>query len=174
MSRCSSAARQLPQPSARSHRGRLRPCPRASPVSPTRGGSGSGIRTRSRPVRGSASSPMRHRLFEASELPLGSVRRVVVEGVGIVVTRLPDGCVHALRDICPHQGAMLSIGIVFPLVESGDVGDYDVSDSRFILRCPWHGFEFETETGRCVADPERYRVRAYKAWIDDGEVILER
>lgn len=99
---------------------------------------------------------------------------MVVDGLGVAVARLPDGRVHALRDICPHQAGMLSLGIVFPFVSSEDVGQYDVSDSRFILRCPWHGFEFDTESGRCVADPERYRVRAYKAWVDDDQVVLER
>jgi 3-phenylpropionate/trans-cinnamate dioxygenase ferredoxin subunit len=30
-----------------------------------------------------------------------------------------------------------------------------------ILRCPWHGWEFDLRDGRSVIDPDGTRVRAY-------------
>ena len=64
-------------------------------------------------------------------------RAVRVLGEDIVLFR-DGGKVHALQDRCPHRGARLSQGeCVFP--GSGT------------LSCPYHGWTFSGETGRCVA-----------------------
>jgi 3-phenylpropionate/trans-cinnamate dioxygenase ferredoxin subunit len=39
-----------------------------------------------------------------------------------------------------------------------------------ILRCPWHGWEFDLTTGRSVFNPHRTRVRSYRVSVEsDGE-----
>jgi 3-phenylpropionate/trans-cinnamate dioxygenase ferredoxin subunit len=35
-----------------------------------------------------------------------------------------------------------------------------------ILRCPWHGWEFDLRDGRSVVDPERTRVRSYPVEVE--------
>ncbi len=40
-----------------------------------------------------------------------------------------------------------------------------------ILRCAWHGWEFEIETGRSLVDP-RVRARTYAVEVEDGEVYV--
>jgi len=40
-------------------------------------------------------------------------------------------------------------------------GEYRFQREGEILRCPWHGWEFDLATGRSVFDPERMRVKAY-------------
>ena len=39
-----------------------------------------------------------------------------------------------------------------------------------ILRCPWHGFEFEMATGARPFVESRMRLRVYPARIEDGEI----
>ena len=41
-----------------------------------------------------------------------------------------------------------------------------------ILRCPWHGWEFELKTGETITEPVR-RVRSYPVVVEDGMVIIE-
>ena len=115
---------------------------------------------------------MKHALFPVGELPPGEMRAVRVENVAIVVARTADGDLHALRDVCSHHGARLSHGRLERLVEAGEPGGYKLSD-RYALRCPWHGFEFDLESGRCAAD-EAQRVRSYPVTVENGMVVVER
>jgi len=38
-----------------------------------------------------------------------------------------------------------------------------------ILRCPWHGWEFDILSGRSICNPHRVRVRTYEVTIQDNE-----
>ena len=42
---------------------------------------------------------------------------------------------------------------------------------RLVVRCPWHGWEFDAETGVCVDEPT-LRVAVYEARIEDGRVLV--
>jgi nitrite reductase (NADH) small subunit len=56
---------------------------------------------------------------------------------------------RAYRNVCPHAGAPVCAG----QIESPESGAQDESP-RFVLRCPWHGWEFDLETGRCLLNPQ--------------------
>lgn len=116
---------------------------------------------------------MKHVLFPADELEPGQVRSVKVDGVSVAVIRTKGGELRALRDVCPHLGAPLSTGSLQSLVVGPEVGEYRLTE-KAILRCPWHGYEFDVETGRCIADPEGLRVRSYPVSVEDSQVVLER
>lgn len=79
----------------------------------------------------------------------------------------------ALRDACPHAGAALSGGRLTGLA-CVDHPDAEGSYGRMgeIIACPWHGWEFVLETGRCVADPDRWRVRTYPVKVVADRVLL--
>jgi len=40
-----------------------------------------------------------------------------------------------------------------------------------LVRCPWHKWDFDIATGRCVVDA-KLRVRRYPAWIDGEELVV--
>ena len=61
----------------------------------------------------------------------GALCRALVKGDALCFVRL-HGTLHALRDVCPHQGKPLSGG----WCEDGHVV------------CPWHRIQFEPRTGR--------------------------
>jgi nitrite reductase (NADH) small subunit len=117
---------------------------------------------------------MKDVLFKADELEPGQLRVVTLGGRSIVVIRTPDGEFRALRNVCSHHGAPLSSGSLQPVVVGDDVGRYELSDSRYMLRCPWHGYEFDVETGRCLADPDRERVKAYQVTVEEDMVVVHR
>ena len=117
---------------------------------------------------------MRHELCAVDELEPGEVRSVKVDGIALAVVRTPDGSVHALRDVCPHYGAKLSGGVVKPLYDGTTTGHYEQVEGRYVLHCPWHGYEFSLDDGRCPADPTNYRVRSYDVTIEEGKVYVDR
>jgi nitrite reductase/ring-hydroxylating ferredoxin subunit len=38
--------------------------------------------------------------------------------------------------------------------------------------CPWHRYEFDLATGRCVADPARLRVATYRIEVEGDEIAV--
>jgi 3-phenylpropionate/trans-cinnamate dioxygenase ferredoxin subunit len=108
-----------------------------------------------------------------AELPPGTRRRVDVEGRGVVVFNV-GGRLFALRDVCPHRGARLSDGTVLEgLLTASEPGCYAYDDARKLVKCPWHGWEFELETGRSWVEPDRTRVRPYSVAVEPGPYTAE-
>jgi nitrite reductase/ring-hydroxylating ferredoxin subunit/uncharacterized membrane protein len=80
------------------------------------------------------------------DVRLGSAR---VDGVGLVVIRADDQTVRVLAERCSHRGGPLSAGQV----------------AGGCIRCPWHGSEFDIESGAARKGPATapqpaYQVRA--------------
>jgi nitrite reductase/ring-hydroxylating ferredoxin subunit len=103
--------------------------------------------------------------------PPGSQRRVEIEGRGVAIFNV-DGEFRALRDVCPHQGAELSAGVVVRSVTADQPGAYAMDLDRVLVRCPWHGWEFDLATGQSWCDPARQRTRAYPVSIEHGDALM--
>lgn len=114
---------------------------------------------------------MRHVVCQSSELPDGTLKSVEVAGRALVLVR-KGRQVFALRDTCPHQGAKLSGGLLTSGRLSVGVGDYRLEKAKEIVRCPWHNWEFDATSGRCLHDPQHMRVATYPAEIEGGQVIV--
>jgi nitrite reductase (NADH) small subunit len=109
-------------------------------------------------------------LVPAAELPRGDRRIVAVPGVGSVGVFNVNGSYHAIKNICPHNGAPLCKGIVAGTsVAVFGVGERphlkQVRDGE-IIRCPWHGWEFDLLTGSALT-PGPYRVASYRVVVSD-------
>lgn len=83
-----------------------------------------------------------------------------------------DGEFFALRNRCPHQGGPVCKGRLSGFVQSAEPGEYRYSRRGEILRCPWHGWEFDVRTGQSWYDPIRPRVRRFQVSIADGGTLL--
>jgi nitrite reductase (NADH) small subunit len=81
------------------------------------------------------------------------------------------GSFYALHNRCPHRGGPLCLGPITGLTRSTEEFDYLYGDEGRILRCAWHGWEFEIESGRAVADP-RMRAKTFPVTLEDGEVVV--
>jgi nitrite reductase/ring-hydroxylating ferredoxin subunit len=108
----------------------------------------------------------RYIVATVEEIPPGERKIVEVAGRSIGVFNL-GGEFFALRNRCPHQGGPLCAGTLGGLIISSSPGEYNYSRSGEMLRCPWHGWEFDIRTGQSWFDPMRVRVRRY-------QVIVER
>ena len=95
-----------------------------------------------------------------AELPPGSRKVVEIAGRSIGVFNV-NGEYFALRNRCPHQGGPLCEGTLGAWIASDVPGEYALSRVDEMLRCPWHGWEFDLRTGQSWWAPERRRVRPY-------------
>ncbi|HLU60101.1 MAG TPA: Rieske (2Fe-2S) protein [Pseudonocardia sp.] len=106
-----------------------------------------------------------HVVGTTDEIGPGQRKIVEIEGRSIGVFNV-GGRYYALRNACPHAGARLCDGVLTGLVTSRTPGEYTYLRQGEILRCPWHGWEFDIATGRSWFDPARTRVRAYEATVE--------
>ena len=90
------------------------------------------------------------------------------------MARLEDGSLRAVADTCPHQAARLSLGSIERMWVSDTPGTHRQSENRNVLLCPWHGFEFDLETGGdpCVPGRSDLRLKTYRVEVEDGEVAV--
>jgi nitrite reductase (NADH) small subunit len=106
------------------------------------------------------------------EIPPGSARIVSVDDRSIGIFNV-DGTFHALANRCPHAGAPVCRGAIGGISEADKPG-VEVRWGRDgeILRCPWHGWEFEIASGRTVTEPVK-RIPTYPVFVEDGHILLE-
>lgn len=109
-----------------------------------------------------------------AEFPDGGLRRVDGDGGRAVVVVRRGARLWALRDTCPHQGARLSRGTVCGRVVPCLPGQEIHLDGQAtpVLRCPWHGWEFDAATGSALVDVAHARVRAYEVKVAQGRVLV--
>jgi 3-phenylpropionate/trans-cinnamate dioxygenase ferredoxin subunit len=102
----------------------------------------------------------------ADEIAPGERKIVDIGGRSVGVFNI-EGEYFALRNRCPHQGGPLCAGLQFAPLRSSGPGEYERGKHAELIRCPWHGWEFEIKTGRSLVDPERTRVRSYPAGLQE-------
>jgi nitrite reductase (NADH) small subunit len=119
----------------------------------------------------------RHIVCPVHDLPPGTRKIVSFRdgGAGIGVFNV-GGRLYAIKNTCPHQGGPLCLGPVCGTARAvwPAAGPPQVEWVREgeILRCPWHGWEFELSTGRLVA-PLRDRVKTYDVTVEPGADVKE-
>jgi nitrite reductase/ring-hydroxylating ferredoxin subunit len=114
----------------------------------------------------------RHVVARVDELADGERKIVDVEGRSIGVFRVGEQY-FAVRNVCPHQAGPLCRGHTTGLLESSAPGEFRYSRRGEMLRCPWHGWEFDIRTGQSWVDPARLRVRAYRTSVESGRDLLD-
>src|SRR5471030_76913 len=93
------------------------------------------------------------RVCSVAELPPGGRYFTSVKGHGVGVFNV-NGELYAIQNRCPHQGAPLCIGALTGVLEARGPGfDFEWSRDGELIRCPWHGWEFELSSGRSLSDP---------------------
>jgi len=64
-------------------------------------------------------------------------------------------------------------GRMVGLVESSEPGSYQFSRRGELLRCPWHGWEFDLRTGKSWCEPDRTKVRSFELKVESGGALVE-
>lgn len=109
--------------------------------------------------------PHAHRICPTADLPVGERKIVEIDGKSIGVFNV-NGDYHAIRNACPHQLAPLCVGKVSGTTLPSEPGEFNYGRENEIIRCPWHGWEFDITTGRSVFNPHRCRVRSFKVTVE--------
>ena len=115
-----------------------------------------------------------HVVGTVAEIPPGERKIVELEGRSIGVFNV-KGSFYALRNACPHQSGPLCRGSIKGLLQAADNHHLEFTREGEIIRCPWHGWEFDLTNGRSIFNPHKLRVRSYQVSIepDDEDPSIE-
>jgi nitrite reductase/ring-hydroxylating ferredoxin subunit len=93
-------------------------------------------------------------IARTGEMEPGKSRVVEVKGKSIAVFNI-DGTLFAIDNVCLHMG--------------GPVGEGTLSGS--VVTCPWHGWQYNVETGVKITDPEQ-KLQTYEVKVEGDEIKI--
>ena len=113
---------------------------------------------------------------KSDDLPDGE-RKIVPNGNSEIGVYRVRGRLFAYQTLCAHQGGPACEGLLMAKVEEVIAEDKTYQGMRFNhdemhIVCPWHGWEYDLESGVMVADPT-FRMRKYDVVEkEDGIYVL--
>jgi nitrite reductase/ring-hydroxylating ferredoxin subunit/uncharacterized membrane protein len=96
-------------------------------------------------------------VLDEEELPREGMRRVEVDGAGILLSRSSGGEVCAISSVCGHFGGPL---------EQGD------READTVV-CPWHKSRFHLCSGEAIDGPATFPQSRYEARVRDGKIEVK-
>ena len=107
----------------------------------------------------------RHIVGKAADIPPGE-RQIVTIGKRSIGVFNVDGRFYAVKNICPHQGGPLCQGTLSGTMLPAGPQEYIYGLEGRVLRCPWHGWEFDVTTGEMIFVPGPVRVKTYVVAVE--------
>jgi nitrite reductase/ring-hydroxylating ferredoxin subunit len=112
---------------------------------------------------------------KASSFPDPGRKVVELDGTEVGVFCV-NGKFTAFENVCPHMGGPVCQGKIIPRVQEVIAEDKTslglaFSKDQTSVACPWHGYEFDIQTGRHQGNP-RLRLRPVKIEIVDGDLVV--
>jgi nitrite reductase (NADH) small subunit len=114
---------------------------------------------------------MRHRIGTVGELRSDGCRVVELDGRQVGVISVDDEF-FAIYDRCPHMGASMCRGTVCGTFVPAGPHELVYGRHNRVIRCPWHGWEFDLDTGRSLLEPKRLGLKTYRVTVEDGDVVV--
>jgi 3-phenylpropionate/trans-cinnamate dioxygenase ferredoxin subunit len=111
---------------------------------------------------------VRYAICDATEIVRGDRKVVTLNGIQVGIFNLGDRFV-AYRNLCPHQGAPVCVGRVGGTTLPSAPGEYVYGRHGKILHCPWHGWQFDLETGQALG--HRSRLAVVQLEVEDGQLV---
>lgn len=103
---------------------------------------------------------------------VGVMRIVEVGRRQIGFLRNKDDVVHAVLNICPHKAAPVCKGRIGGTMLPSAPGELIYAKDGNVLKCPWHGYEFDIETGESLFGIMRGKLRKFPTEVRDGQVYV--
>jgi nitrite reductase/ring-hydroxylating ferredoxin subunit len=115
---------------------------------------------------------MRVVVAPVSSFPSGERRIVEVGGRSIGVFRVGE-YFYGIRNRCPHQGGPLCLGHLLGRAVADTPGEAKISEDPLRIACPWHGWEYDLDTGQSFMGTLAPGVKSYGVELSPGDSVCE-
>ena len=109
---------------------------------------------------------------KADDFPVGKFKIVTIEGREIGIARLANGEFRAVRNHCPHKGAPVCKGFISGTALPSAPGELVYGHDGEVLVCPWHGYEFDLNTGIQMYQGDASKLLMYPAQLQGDSVMV--
>ena len=98
------------------------------------------------------------KIANVSDVPEGRMKAFNINGEEICVFNV-GGKMHAVEEICPHQGGPMSEGTI----EDGSIV------------CPWHSGKFDIETGKVSEESDfvKQDLKIYEVKTEGDDILVK-
>lgn len=111
-------------------------------------------------------------MFTSEELPEGG-RKFHLVGKREIGLFRHRGRLYAVLNFCPHAGAPVCQGeIDHPVFVEGPGGSGKRDFERPTIRCPWHHWEFDLQSGKSLCTVSR-RIKTYPVREEEGRIWVD-
>ncbi|WP_439886837.1 Rieske (2Fe-2S) protein [Pseudomonas sp. MBLB4123] len=78
---------------------------------------------------------------------------------------------HAMLNVCPHRGAALCEGPQCGTTQDTAHYEFIYGQRDDLVRCAWHGWEFEIKTGEFLVD-RRIKAKTYPVSVEGEDLYV--
>ena len=96
-------------------------------------------------------------VLDEDELPQNGLRKVELDGADVLLSRLSDGSICAISNVCSHFAG--------PLDQGEREGDTVV--------CPWHDSSFDLCSGQVLRGPAVFPQSRWEVRVRDGKIEIK-
>jgi nitrite reductase (NADH) small subunit len=79
----------------------------------------------------------------------------------------------AMLNICPHRAAPVCQGLMGGTMLPSGPGEFVYGMEGLVLRCPWHGWEFDVRNGESVGPVDKRNLTMLAIEVEGGDVYVD-
>lgn len=115
---------------------------------------------------------MKRNLGKIEEFPDRKITIREVDGTSVGIFR--DGeKFSAMLNICPHRSAPVCQGLMGGTMLPSGPGEFVYGMDGLVLRCPWHGWEFDVRNGESVGPVDKRNLTMFAIEVEAGDVYVD-
>ncbi|MEA2445410.1 MAG: hypothetical protein QOJ12_2702 [Thermoleophilales bacterium] len=113
-----------------------------------------------------------HHVGRLADFPDGDMRILDLSGRSIGVYRRGDD-LYGILNVCPHRAAPVCRGEIGGTMLPSRPGELEYGMDGLVLRCPWHGWEFDVRSGECLFDVDSRRLKTFAVRVSGDDVYCD-
>jgi nitrite reductase (NADH) small subunit len=114
---------------------------------------------------------MKQLVGKTDDFPNNKSKRVKVGKKNLLIWR-KNLSFFATSEACPHQGASLSTVELTGTMLPSDPKKLVYGLEGTVIRCPWHAWEFNVETGKKMYEEDPRCLSTFEVIVDNDDVYI--
>lgn len=110
-------------------------------------------------------------LGDTADFPHGQITLVEAGGRSLGIYH-KNGEWYALQNLCPHALGPICRGRLGGTMLPSGPGEFEYGLEGYVLRCPWHSWEFDVRTGEALFGIDRRKVATFPVTVEEGKVVV--
>lgn len=102
---------------------------------------------------------------KVQDFAVQKIKVVEIEGRQVGIVHMKNGEFRAVLNHCPHKGAPVCKGFISGTALPSAPGELIYGKLGEILVCPWHGYEFDLNTGEALYQSNGGKLRMFPVSI---------